>query len=111
MIVGDLNSRIGNQSDYVDDDYDNHMNVLPDDYVPDQNMPRKSQDSVINANGYIMLEFLKQSGLRVANGRVCEDKHIGAMTFLGSRGSSLSCFKNSRLFTYMIQIFFLITAY
>ena len=100
MIVGDLNSRIGNQSDYVDDDYDNHMNVLPDDYVPDQNMSRKSQDAVINANGYILLDFLKKSGLRVANGRVCEDKHIGAVTFFGSRGSSLVdyCIVNSELF-------------
>ena len=61
MIVGDLNSRKGNQSDYVDDDYDNHMNVLPVDYVRDQNMPRKSQDAVINANGYILLDFKKNN--------------------------------------------------
>ena len=61
MIVGDLNSRISNQSDYVDDDYDNHINVLPDDYVRDQNMPRKSQDAVINANGYILLNYKKKT--------------------------------------------------
>ena len=26
--------------------------------------------------------------MRVANGRVCEDKHIGSFTYVGSRGSS-----------------------
>ncbi|MEW8542097.1 MAG: reverse transcriptase family protein, partial [Candidatus Thiodiazotropha sp.] len=100
MIVGDLNSRIGNQCDFVTNDLDTHMNLLPDDYVQDQSIPRKSQDSITNSNGYMLLDFLKQSGLRVANGRVCEDKNIGAMTFVGSRGSSIVdyCIVNVELF-------------
>ena len=65
------------------------MDVLPDDYISDQEIPRKSQDNIVNSNGQLLLEFLKQSGLRIANGRVCENKQIGAYTFVGSRGSSL----------------------
>ena len=59
VILGDLNSRIGQQRDYVADDYATHMNILPDDYIPDQEIPRKSQDNVVNSNGQLLLEFLK----------------------------------------------------
>ena len=57
VILGDLNSRIGQQCDYVADDYATHMNILPDDYIPDQEIPRKSQDNVVNSNGQLLLEF------------------------------------------------------
>ena len=89
MIVGDLNSRIRQELDYVSDDRDIYMNVLPDDYVSDEKLERISQDLITNANGYLLLDFLKQSGLRIANGRVCEDKNTGAVTYVGSRESSL----------------------
>ena len=89
ILVGDLNSRIGQDCDYVADDSATHLDVLPDDYIPDHAIPRSSQDQITNANGKLLLELLKQTGLRVANGRVCEDKHIGSFTFVGSRGSSL----------------------
>ena len=39
------------------DDYATHMNILPDDYIPDQEIPRKSQDNVVNSNGQLLLEF------------------------------------------------------
>ena len=48
-----------------------------------------STDNVVNLNGHMLLEFLKQTGLRVANGRVGEDKNVGACTYVGSKGSSL----------------------
>ena len=35
IILGDMNSRIGQHCDYVTEDYATHMDVLPDDYVPD----------------------------------------------------------------------------
>ena len=62
---------------------------LPDDYVSDEEIPRKSQDNIVNSNGQLLLEFLKHSDLRIANGRVCEDKQIGAYTYVCSKGSSL----------------------
>ena len=89
LITGDFNSRIGQECDYVTNDSNLHVNVLPDDYVCDQEIPRKSQDTIVNLNGYLLLDFLKQSGLRIANGRVCEDKNVGAFTYVGARGSSL----------------------
>ena len=44
---------------------------------------------IVNLNGYLLLGFFKQSGLRIANERVCEDKNVGAFTYVGPRGSSL----------------------
>jgi hypothetical protein len=64
----------------------NHQ-ILPDDYEVDDIMPRKTQDHVVNTNGQLLIDFLKQSGLRIANGRVAGD--IGAFTFIGANGSSL----------------------
>ena len=91
VLLGDLNSRIGQHYDYVADDFATHIHVdaIPDDYIPDQNLPRKSQDQVTNQNGQLLLDLLKQTGLRVANGRVCEDRDVGSFTFVSSRGSSL----------------------
>ena len=74
--------------------------IIP--FTCDVELPRKSQDNTINANGHLLLDFLKQSGLRVTNGRVCEDKDTGAVTFVGSRGTSLVdyCIVNPELFKY-----------
>ena len=89
VVLGDFSSRTGQQCDYVVDDHATHIDILPDDYVSDREIPSKSQDNIVNSNGQLTLKFLKQSGLRIANGRVCEAKQIGAYTFVGSRGSSL----------------------
>ena len=40
----------------------------------------------------MLLEFLKQTGFRVANGRVGEDKNVGACIYVGSKHSSLVVF-------------------
>ena len=85
--LGDFNARVGNRNDFVTDDNIKYINFLPDDYVTDTELPRKSQDNGVNSNGLVLLDFLKQSGLRIANGRVCGD--AGACTFVGNRGSSL----------------------
>ena len=37
----------------------------------------------------MLLEFITQTGHHVANGRVGEDKNVGACTCVGSKGSSL----------------------
>ena len=89
ILLGDLNSRIGQQCDYVKDDFATHIDALPDDYISDLELPRSSTDNIVNSNGHMLLEFLKQTGLRVANGRVGEDKNVGACTYVGSKGSSL----------------------
>ncbi len=89
MLVGDLNSRCGSLADYVVDDSAAHIPNLPDDYINDDVMPRSSQDSGINENGRFLIDLCKETGLRIANGRVCEDANTGKFTFVDCRGSSM----------------------
>ncbi len=89
MVLGDLNSRCGTLPDYVADDSATHMPTLPDDYVTDTEYFRSSQDATVNANGRLLLDLCKETGLRIANGRVGADKCSGMCTFVGGRGSSL----------------------
>ena len=90
LLCGDFNSRSSNYPDFIVDDGTTHMSVLPDDYVSDIQMPRSSEDEGhVNNNGLLLLDFCKQTGLRIMNGRVGNDRGIGRYTFVGSRGRSL----------------------
>lgn len=90
ILAGDFNSRTSDNADFVTFDSDSNMHVLPDDYISDQFLPRFSQDKGhLNSNGTYLLDFCKQTGLRILNGRVGKDAGIGKHTFIGSRGSSL----------------------
>ena len=90
LICGDLNARSSVNPDFVVDDNPVHMSVLPDEYIPDIELERFSQDKGhVNNNGLLLLDFCKQTGLRIMNGRVGADKGIGKYTFVGSRGSSV----------------------
>ena len=90
LICGDFNARSSNNPDFVLDDDSHHMNVLPDGYTPDQSMNRCSQDiGHVNNNGLLLLELCKQTGVRILNGRVGDDKGVGKFTFVGSRGYSV----------------------
>jgi exonuclease III len=90
LICGDMNARTSDNPDYVTDDNFKYMTMLPDDYVIDTVMERHSQDKGhTNNNGILLLDFCKQTGLRIFNGRVGSDKGMGRYTFVGHRGSSL----------------------
>ena len=90
LICGDFNARSSNNPDFVLDDDSHHMNVLPDEYTPDQFMNRCSQDiGHVNNNGLLLLDLCKQTGVRILNGRVGDDKGVGKFTFVGSRGCSV----------------------
>ena len=90
LLCGDFNSRTSNSPDYVVDDSSVHMSVLPDEYVSDIQMPRFSEGAGhTNNNGLLLLDFCKQTGLRIMNGRVGNDGGIGRYTFVGSRGSNV----------------------
>ena len=41
-----------------------------------------------NNNGTLLLELCKQSGFRISNGRVGDDKGVGKNTFVNSQGTS-----------------------
>lgn len=100
VCLGDFNARVGNRNDFVSDDNSKYINILPDDYVIDTELHRNTQDNGVNSNGLILIDFLKQSGLRIANGRVCGDP--GACTFVGNRGCSLVdyCIVNPDIFNF-----------
>ena len=89
LICGDFNRRIGYQKDYVIFDNDANIDILPLDYEIDTIIPRFSQDNTINTNGRKLLDFCRQNGLRVVNGRVGADKGVGIYTYVGSTGCSV----------------------
>ena len=90
LLCGDFNCRTSNSPDYVVDDSSVHMSVLPDAYVSDIQIRRFSEDAGHrNNNGLLLLDFCKQTGLRIMNGRVGNDGGIGRYTFVGSKGSSV----------------------
>jgi len=90
LCLGDFNSRVGNLADFVEhDDPDPNVHVLPDDYSNDIYLPRSSQDTVVNRNGKLLIDFCKESGLRIMNGRIGEDAGVGRYTFIGYQGKSV----------------------
>ena len=76
--------------DYIDFDTSGEFLSLPYTYTADRVRPRVSQDNGhTNNNGIALLEFCKQTGLRIINGRCGQDDGVGKYTFVGSRGCSL----------------------
>ena len=70
LICGDFNGRTSNKPDFVLDDESHHMNVLPDEYTPDQFMNRYSQYiGHVNNNGLLLRDLCQQTGVRILNGR------------------------------------------
>ncbi|KAL4240483.1 hypothetical protein ACF0H5_001275 [Mactra antiquata] len=89
ILCGDMNARTSESPDFVINDNFAHIDSLPDDYVNDVFLTRSSLDKGhLNSNGRMLLDFCKQTGLRILNGRVDGDK-TGNYTFVGSNGSSV----------------------
>ena len=90
LVCGDFNARTSDYADYVqEDDTAAHIPVLPDDYATDLPLKRVSEDRGFNRYGSELLDFCKQTGLRILNGRVGADSDIGKCTYVGSAGHSL----------------------
>ena len=83
-----MNARTADKDDFVPLDFSTHMDVFPDDYTCDVSLPRANQDRCLNANGTLLLDSCKLSGLRIINGRVGKDSEFGKCTYVGSCGSS-----------------------
>ena len=108
LLCGDYNARSSNKPDFVTDDDTVHISVLPDDYVTDTQLSRYSQDEGhINSNVHYLLDFCKQTGLRLMNGRVGNDEGVGKYTFVGSRGSSLVDYVLASQFFFLLFKIFL----
>lgn len=65
IICGDFNARSGTSNDYVADDAARHVHALPEDYETDFPIARSSQDTVLNENGNLLINFCRQTGLRM----------------------------------------------
>ena len=88
IIIGDLNARVGSKHDFIENELI-LPDLLPDEYSSDTNLPRKTQDLKINSYGNELLNYCKQTGFRIMNGRLGEDKHTGKYTCVTSNGSSI----------------------
>ena len=86
LICGDFNAKSSNFPDYVEDDTAEHIHVLPDVYLVDTPLGRVSEDKGFNRYRSQMLDFCKETGLRIVNGRVVNDIGIGKYTYVGSTG-------------------------
>ena len=88
IVCGDLNARTKDLPDMVVDDNSIHL-PLPDDYILDEFIPSTSQDKNMNSNGTLLLEFCKQTNMRILNGRHGSDKGVGKFTCHTHRGQSV----------------------
>ena len=89
FVCGDLNARTGTKSDYVENETAQILDLLPDDYILDQPLPRYSEDSVCNEYGNCLLDLCKSTGLRIVNGRLGDDKYNGKYTCIKGNGKSV----------------------
>ena len=55
---------------FVSDGASHHVYALPDDYVTDKLLPRSSKDTKLNSSGIFLIDFRRQTGMRIANGRL-----------------------------------------
>lgn len=78
VVCGDMNARTRESPDYLVDD-NSHYIPLPENYLVDQDViPRYSLDKHgSNSNGQMLLDFCKQTSLRIVNGRFGSDKMVG----------------------------------
>ena len=86
LVCGDMNARSKELSDMILDDSSVHLPLL-EEYIVDDYIPRTSQNKGSNANGTMLLDFCKRTGLRILNGRIGSDKGVGKFrvsVFLGT---------------------------
>ena len=91
LVIGDLNSRIGNHLDFIDNEDQIHSTVqdlLPDDYSTDFYIEKNSLDNIFNAQGQQLIDLCIASQLRILNGRFIGDI-FGNMTCFKPNGSSV----------------------
>ena len=88
ILCGDMNSRTGCLSDYVENDNGKHL-PLPDGYIEDESFgARSNMDININTRGRQLIEFCQQCNLRILNGRTGQDMGVGKLTCFKYNGSS-----------------------
>ena len=72
ILCGDFNARIGQKTGIVLHDSDEFL-PMPDNYIPDENTPRFSQDTKTNTYGTHFLNIIMNNQLTILNGRTLGD--------------------------------------
>lgn len=92
-VIGDLNARCGNRSDFIqkDTDFNKYIHVMDTDLnCVLNNMPHRfSMDETVNTSGLKLLDICKCSTLKIVNGRCGNNAGIGSHTNISSNGNSL----------------------
>ena len=92
LIMGDMNSRVGTEDDFIRDDEIAENLFLPEDYLSDQIVKdRTSLDKLsgVQGHGKNLLNFCKSTSFRIMNGRWEEGEEIGKFTCFKPTGNSL----------------------
>ena len=55
---------------FVSDGASRHGYALPDDYITDKSLSRSSKDTKLNSSSIFLIDFCRQTGMRIANGRL-----------------------------------------
>ena len=79
----------GGLPDYVEYDNLQILDILPDDYVVDMPIPRLSEDQTCNECGQDLLQFCKNTGMRIINDRLGDDADVGRLTCVKGNGRSV----------------------
>ena len=87
IVCGDFNARIARKSGSVVNDSDTFL-PMPDDYIPDNNIPRQSQDNGTNSHGSHFLNLIINNQLTILNGRTLGDSS-GKFTSIQKQGCSV----------------------
>ena len=90
LLCGDMNARISDALDYIENDEIDAFLPIDDHYEPDTPLSlRKSADKdFINTSGQLLIEFCKSTGYRILNGRINKENSC-AFTCFTSRGNSV----------------------
>ena len=75
--MGDFNARTGLLDDCIQ--LDGEINYV---------VPRANKDTKINTNGRLLIDLCKTTEIAILNGRIGEDKHVGAYTCVTHNGKS-----------------------
>ena len=86
IMCGDFNSRIGLKTGMIREDSTNFV-PLPDDYEPDDFLPRNSLDLITNTYGTHFLNLVKHNQLTILNGRTLGDL-VGNFTSIQKMGAA-----------------------
>lgn len=91
-LIGDFNSRIAKLPAFIENDsLDlndlNENNLLLDDYLVDQHIPRNNEDLVLNIQGKNLLDLCMSARLRILN-RIFIGDSVGFYTCISPSGYS-----------------------